>query len=362
MSRYRFEPAVEADDAALRARMASDWLRGDLSVSFRREPSYFAGCALQGEQVQVHKCVDSQTGELVGMGARLMTQLCINGRWQRVGLLSDLRLAAHARGGMLVARGYRVLKALHDADPVDFYLTVILDGNRAAIGSIASGRAGLPTYRDVGRMLSPALCLDLPKAALALPGVSFRRATSGDEADVAGLLAAAALRRQFTRDWSRFPPGLSITDFFVAERGSRLVACVAAWDQHALRQTFIEAYSPRLAVLRPLYNAAARVVPLKPLPAPGERVPYVYLAAVAVAGDDVALWRGLLRHAYRDLRRGPWHHAIVSMHEDDPLAVALDGYRAIRAAGRLYVVHYADGAGAVAALDDRVPCMDLSRI
>ena len=53
MSRYRFEPAVEADDAALRARMASDWLRGDLSVSFRREPSYFAGCALQGEQVQV---------------------------------------------------------------------------------------------------------------------------------------------------------------------------------------------------------------------------------------------------------------------------------------------------------------------
>jgi hypothetical protein len=84
--------------------------------------------------------------------------------------------------------------------------------------------------------------------------------------------------------------------------------------------------------------------------------------AVAVAGDDIDLWGGLLRHAYRDLRRGPWHHAIVSMHEDDPLAVALDGYRAIRAAGRLYVVHYADGADAVAALDDRVPCLDLSRI
>ena len=362
MSRYRFEPAVAADDAALRARMAADRLDGALSVSFRREPSYFAGCALQGEQVQVHKCVDTETGELVGMGARLVTRLCINGRWQRVGLLSDLRLAAHARGGTLVARGYRVLRALHEADPVDFYLTVILDGNQAAMGSIASGRAGLPTYRDVGRMLSPAIHLDLPKAPLPLPGVRFRRAAAGEEAAVLELLAAAAPRRQFTRDWSAFAPGLSITDFFVAERGSRLAACVAAWDQHALRQTFIEAYSPALAALRPFYNAAARVLPLRPLPAPGTRIPYVSLAAVAVRDDDPVLWRALLRHAYRELRRGPWQHAIVSLHEDDPLAGALSDYRAIRAAGRLYVVHYGDGAAAVAALDDRIPCLDLSRI
>ncbi len=362
MSRYRFEPAVAADDAALRARMAADWLNGALSVSFRREPSYFAGCALQGEQVQVHKCVDTESGELVGMGARLVTHLCINGQWQRVGLLSDLRLAAHARGGTLVARGYRVLRALHEADPVDFYLTVILDGNRAATGSIASGRAGLPAYRDFGRMLSPAIHLDLPKPALSLPGTRFRRAATGEESAVLALLASAAPRRQFTRDWSTFAPGLSITDFFVAERGSHLVACVAAWDQQALRQTYIEAYSPPLAVLRPFYNAAARLLPLKPLPAPGTRIPYVYLAAVSVLDDDLGLWRALLRHAYRELRRGPWQHAIVSLHEDDPLAAALAHYRAIRAAGRLYVVHYGDGDAAVAALDRRTPCLDLSRI
>lgn len=362
MSRYRFAPAVLADDPALRARMAADWLQGELSLSFRREPSYFAGCALQGEQVQVHKCVDVETGELVGMGARLVTRLCVNGRWMRAGLLSDLRLAAHARGGTLVARGYRVLRALHEADPVDFYVTVILDGNRAATRSIASGRAGLPAYRDFGRMLSPAICLDLPRPALPVRGVRFRRAQAADAAAVQALLASAATRRQFARDWDGFAPGLSATDFFVAERGSRLVACVAAWDQHALRQTCIEAYSPRLAAVRPLYNALARLLPLRPLPAPGERIPYVYLAAIAVEGDDLDCWRGLLRHAYRELRRGPWHHAIVSLHERDPLAAALAGYRAIRAAGRLYVVHYPDGEAAVAAIDGRVPGLDLSRI
>ena len=71
----------------------------------------------------------------------LFRQQCyVNGEPQRVGLLSDLRLAQHARGGTLVARGFRVLRALHEADPVPYYLTAILDGNqRAGMGSVHDG-------------------------------------------------------------------------------------------------------------------------------------------------------------------------------------------------------------------------------
>ena len=362
MSRYRIVVAVPEDDAALRARMAADWLRGPLSVSFRREPSYFAGCALQGEQPQVYKCIDTGTGTVVGMAARLMTGLYVNGVWRRVGVLSDMRVAPEARGGTLVARGFKVLRELHAADPVDFYVTAILEGNRAALTTLASGRAGLPAYRDHGRMLTPALHLDLPRPPLPVAGVAFRRAADSDATALAELFAAAAGRRQFARDYTNLPPGLALTDFFVAERGSKLVACLATWDQHALRQTHVEAYTAGLAALRPFYNAASRLLPLKPLPAPGERVPYLYFAAVALREDDIALWRGLLRHAYREVRRGPWHYAILSLHERDPLAGVLSEYRAIRAAGRIFVVHYADGAGAVAQIDDRPPYLDMARL
>lgn len=362
MSRYHFSAAGPQDDAALRSRMAADWMRGNLSVSFRREPSYFAGCALQGERAQVYKCVKESSGELVGMGARLTTSLFINGSLRRVGLLSDLRLAAGERGGTLVARGYKVLRQLHEADPVPFYLSVILDGNQTAQSSLASGRAGLPTYRDFGRMLTPAIHLDLPRPPLPVAGVQFRRAVAGDGAELARLLAEAAARRQFTRDSTSLPAGLRVEDFFVAQRDSRLLGCLAAWDQHALRQTHIEAYTPWLAALRPLYNAATRVLPLKPLPAPGERIEHLYLAAIALREDDVALFRGLLRHAYRELRTGPWHYAIAALHERDPLAVVLKDYRAIQAAGRIFVVHYADGAADVARIDGRTPYLDMARI
>jgi hypothetical protein len=362
VSRFRFAPAGPDDDAALRERMAADWLRGNLSVSFRREPSYFAGCALQGEQAQVYKCFDADARQLVGMGARITTPVYVNGELRRVGLLSDLRLAPEHRGGTLVARGYKVVRQLHEADPVPFYLTAILDGNRTALASIASGRAGLPSYRDWGRMLTPAIHLDLPKPALAVAGVLFRRAVAADAGALGELCASAGRRRQFARPLLPLPPGLDWGDFLVAEQGSRLTACLATWDQHALRQTHIEAYSPWLAALRPLYNAAARALPIKPLPAPGARIPYLYFAALALREDDVALLRGLVRHAYRALRAGPWHYAIASLHERDPLAAVLDEYRAIRAAGRLFVVHYEDGADAVARIDARCPYVDMARL
>lgn len=277
MSRYRFDAATPADDAALRARMAVDWMRGPLSVSFRREPSYFAGCELQGEAPQVYVCRDSHNGAVVGMAARLMARCWINGELRRVGLLSDLRLAPEVRGGTLLARGFKVLRQLHELDPVSFYLTAVVDGNRAALHSIAAGRAGLPTYRDLGLMRTPALHLDFDKPRLELPGVRFRRATVDDAPALGELYAAAAPRRQFSRglEVRALPPGLALTDFFVAERGSHLVAAVAAWDQHALRQTHIEAYTPWLAALRPIINTTARISALKTLPAPGQRVPYL---------------------------------------------------------------------------------------
>jgi hypothetical protein len=362
MTRYHFRASGPEDDAALRARMAADWLRGPLSVSFRREPSYFAGSALQGESAQVHVCVDSDSGALIGMGARVMTQLFVNGEPRRVGLLSDARLAPEARSGTLVARGYKLLRQLHEADPVDFYVTAILDGNRTALQSLASGRAGLPTYRDFGRMLTPAIHLDLPRPALQSPGVLLRRAEEADQAALHELLDRASRRRQFARVPTALPPGLQVGDFFVAERGSQLVATLAAWDQGALRQTHIEAYSPALAALRPLYNAAARLLPLKALPPPGARIPYLYLASVALLDDDFPLWRALLRHAYRELRRGPWHYAITALHEADPMAAALREYRRIAAAGRIFVVHYAEAAAAVDAIDRRTSYLDMARI
>jgi hypothetical protein len=367
MSRLAFALASPADDAQLRRRMAEDWMEGSMAISFRREPSYFAGCRLQGEQAQVITCTDRCTGRIVGMGSRLVTPLHVNGRLQRVGYLADLRLQPAYRRGTALARGYRFLSGLHKADPLPFYLTLIFGDNTAALQSLVGARAGLPQYRPLGRMLTPALQLDFARPGLAIEGVSFERANSAAWPETLAFLRREAAAKQFSPAYAdgdfaadgRFG-GLSPGDFFVARGAGRVLGCLAAWDQSAVRQTHVERYAQPLRALRPLLNAAARISPLKPLPPPGERVPYLYLSCVAVEGNDVRLFRALLRFAYNELRRSRWHYAIVGLHEHDPLVQVLRDYRRIEAAGQLFIVHYPEDGDPLPGIDARTMSFEMA--
>jgi hypothetical protein len=367
VTRYRLRLATRDDDAALRQRMAGDVMHGAISVSFRREPDYFAGTSLFGAQTQVVVCEDD-TGQIVGLGSRIVRQAYLNGIPSRSGYLSDLRIAPIARRGTLLARGFRFFRALHQADPVPFYSTVILDGNEAALSALTTARAGLPVYSPLGRMLTPALHLDMQRRVPKVAGVCVRRAAPGDLLRVAAFLSREHARKQFAPVWDAAaltaagPGRLRMEDFWVAERGDTIVGTLATWDQHALRQTHIEAYSKSLSRIRPLYNLLARVTPLKRLPAPGEHVPYLYLSALAIAEDNPDLFAQLLATACNAARKGPWHYAICGLHERDPLAAVLEDYRRIDAAGLLFAVHYAEPAHDFAALDQRVPYVDFGMI
>lgn len=370
MSRFSFSLATPADDAALRERMAQDRMEGNIAVSFRREPSYFAGSRLQGDQVQTITCRENATGQIVGLGSRCSALHYFNGQACRIGYLSDLRADPRYRKGTLLARGYRLLRQLHEADPLPAYYSVIFENNQAALQSLLGARAGLPNYIPMGKILTPALHLDFAKPAITLDGITLRRATPADLPPLLALLNRHLATRQFAPVYqaSDFAAdgrclGLRPEHFFIAHnRQGELLAALAAWDQASVRQTHIERYSTGLALLRPFYNALSALSPLKPLPAPGSRVPYLYLACVAVQDDDIALLRALLRHAYRALCSGPWHYAILGLHEQDPLAPLLQAYRSIPAAGLLFRVEFDAPGGALSTRtpDARIPYIEMA--
>jgi hypothetical protein len=367
--RFHFDLATGADDAQLRQRMAEDWMRGNLYLSFRREPSYFAACPVQGVATQVIKCTNLETGQIVGMGSRSLRMVYINGEPARVGYLSDLRGHARNRNGVLLARGYRYLQQLHKADPVPLYFTVIFDGNQAALRALVGQRAGLPPYRDFGRILTPAIHLDMPKREIREPDLRIEAARNEQLPDVMWFIRQWHSAKQFAPVYTADDFGsprlrdLRAGDFLLAIRQNRLVGCCCAWDQRQFRQTHIEQYSRALAAFRPLYNLAAKLLPLKPLPSPGSLIPYFYLSFVAAEQNDIRVFRALLRALYLQRRRGPWHYLIAGLHEKDPLAPALEDYRRIEAAGRLFVVHYPDGSAEFDKLDSgRVPYLEMATV
>jgi hypothetical protein len=368
MTRFEFALATPKDDAQLRQRMAADWMEGTISVSFRREPEYFAGSHVQGESFEVIKCTDNQTGQIIGLGCRLIQKAFINGTPERLGLLADLRADRNFRHGTLVARGYRFLRKLHDADPVPLYYSLILDGNEAALNNLVGGRAGLPQYQDLGLILTPAIHLDFAKPEIKVAGVQFQRGKREHLGEIVRFVHQWHSQKQFAPCYqladfdSPRLKGLAAEDFYLAIKGDRIVGTVAAWNQRDFRQTHIEKYSPSLALARPFYNLLARLTPLKPLPNPGQAVPYFYLALAAVEENNPEIFRGLLRYLYCDRHTAPWHYFIAGLHEADPLAAILKEYRQIAAGGRLFAIYYPDGEARFKQLDKRIPYIEMAAI
>jgi len=366
--RYAIELAGPEDDAELRRRMAEDRMRGYISLSFRREPSYFLGCRVQGEGSRVIKCTDSRSGKIVGLGARHGQRLFLNGEETIVGYLSDLRADIDVRRRTLLARGYAFLRKLHDAEPLPLYYSVILQGNDEAVRALSGARAGLPIYEARGRILTPAIHLDRRLAELDCAGVSIRQANAEIMPDVFGFLRRELARKQLAPAYRESDLGsgrllgLSPIDFYVATQGKTIVGCVAAWDQSAFRQTHVEEYSASLRAARPFYNLAARFTSVHELPPVGGQIRFLYLGMIAVTNDSREVFASLLRSIYRDRRAGENHFMIAGLHEDDPLCPVLHDYRRIDAGGTLFLIYYPEQRDTISAIDKRVPYIEMAAV
>jgi hypothetical protein len=367
-ARYRISLADASDDAELRQRMAMDEMSGDMALSFRREPDYFLGCGVQGQQSQIIKVTDSDSGCIVGLGARHIKNLFVNGVAARVGYLSDLRGDRDARKRTLLARGYAFLRELHTADHVPLYFSVILDGNDDAIANITRARAGLPIYEKRGRIVTPAIHLDRHKPEQACDGVSIRRGDASVMPQVLAFLNREHAKKQLAPHYRvediGAPQLLGLTpdNFYIAYGGDRIVGCVAVWDQADFRQTHVERYSGSLRAARPFYNIAARFSSLHALPKPGAKIPYLYLSLVATEDNRHDIFATLLRTVYRDQSKSNYHFLIAGLKEDDPLCQVLNDYRSIDAGGSLYLIYYPEDADYVSILDNRTFYIDMATV
>ena len=367
-SRFEFSLATIDDDAELRQHMAENHMPGKISISFRREPSYFRGSQVQGQEVQVIKCVDRKLNHIAGLGCRAVSTAWVNGQLQRVGYLADLRGQPAYRGQTLLARGYRYLRQLHQQDTVRLYYTMILDDNLPARQLLESRRCELPQYRDIGRVLTPAIFLDIPRREINLPGIEFICAQQNQLSDILKFVNQCHAGRQLApyyqeSDFTRGRlQGLRPQDIYLAMRSNKIVGVCAAWDQSDFRQTHVEQYSTSWRMLRPIYNALAACSPLKPLPPEGSAIPFFYLSLIAIENEDQTLFSALLRHVYCARRTGYWHYFIAGLHQRDPLAPVLKKYRRIEAAGRLYLVHYPEDEAAYEKLDERIPKIEIAGI
>ncbi len=281
-SRFQFEVVTPAEDDALRAILRETSMPGSIALSFQREPSFFRAEEAGNCSSQTIAARDTHTGSLVGFGCRAIRRIFIEGEPRRVGYLSGLRCLPQYRGGTLLARAYRFLRELHADGQVDYYLTTILDGNQSARALLTSGRADLPEYRPVGRIIT--YLLPLYRRYGARPYVST--------ADLAGGFDCLSDHNRATQFSPTFElhdltgasgllPDFDARRFYVYPSATGVVATLAVWDQRSFKQTIVTGYTLPLRLAQP-FSAPLSLLGVCPrLPRVGHGLPCLYASCLS---------------------------------------------------------------------------------
>ena len=369
MARYQFELASEVDDADLRQILSSTPMEGEVAVTFRREPSYFAASVVEGPFRQVVAARERATNRIIGFGSRSVRTLYVNGAPTPVGYLSSLRLLPGHRNMGLIARGFSYFRELHADGQVDYYLTTIAEGNDRALAILTSGRAGLPHYRFLQRYFTLAIPLrgSRRRHALVNSRLEVRAAGQNDIPEIVAFMSEWGPRRNFFPAYERedlFGPEsslhqLSVKDVLLATRGSRIVGLLGIWNQAAFRQTVVEGYRGPLRWLLPAYNLWSRLRGRPALPKAGHSLRYLTAALPLVAGGETAILSKLIEHAQQVPGLQEHDYLLVGLAESDPLCSMARRHASASYATRIYLVAWEGSEEFASKLDGRPLYLEL---
>lgn len=357
--------ATPADDPAIRYLLAANPVPGRVTVTFEREPNFFAGCATMGA-TQTLVARDA-TNAVVALACRATRDAFVNGAVERIGYLGVLRVDRRHRGRWLVSQGFRMLQQLHDEDPVAGYLMSIIDGNAEAKGVLVQNRRRhYPVFHALGALCTLALVIGHRRAPLAGP-IEVTPASPADIPVLIPFLHSHGRRRQFFPAWQAgdllegpATLGLALDDILVARRRGQVVGVSACWDQSSFKQTIVRGYSRWLGLLRPAYNAVAPLLRRPPLPAIGEAIPCSYAALTCVADDDTEAFRALLRALYNLAATRRDHYLMLGLVDGDPLLPHARTYAHIAYPSQLFLAEWTEGLHA--RLDGRIPYLDIAAL
>ena len=352
--RYRFADA--GDEACIEGLLRDNPMASWVAISTEHAPSYFASTELFGaRRTMIARSVDDDSP--VGMASYVIMPVYVDGREVCGGYLGELRVLPRYRNRLRVVRnGYRAIAALSRGvgnNPVWF--TSIASENSAAKRLLEANLKDMPTYTPVGNMHTRALSVNKGKHRN-----TMRQATRADVGMLAEFHSQHACRHQYapvvTEAWLASLDGrhgLSLDDLWLLEKHGEVQASFAIWDQQALKQTVVRGYRFPLAQVRRVYNAYARLSGRVALPGIGERIPYAFIAFLAMQ-DDSELSAEVISSALALVKARQLPIAMLGTNADSSLAPLLDQIPQELYETTIYSVSWEDPASPALPTDGRV--------
>jgi hypothetical protein len=349
-----FRLAGSVDGPALK-RMARDHpVNGWVSLSYEREPDYFAAGDIEGDHHRTFIAANRTDDEINGVFSLSVRERYVGGTPRRVCYLGQLRVrSGYAGKSLLIRDGFEICReALREARVEPYFLTTIVADNTRALRILTSGRCGIPTYRPLGSIAVLALSCHGRRAGGNRDALTVRSATLADLGDIVVQLRRQGKRFDFSPLWAHGAllcpvrtRGLSVGDFLIARSAGRIVGCAAIWDQRGIKQNVVRGYRSPVGLARPMLNALAPITGLPRLPRCGEKLDTAFISHFAVDDDAEEAAAALIDAALTVGRQRGLSALIVGVDVSDPRYRLLKRrYRPVEYLSNVYAAHWPDGA------------------
>ncbi len=310
--------------------MRETTMGNSIRICTERGDDFFLGSHVQAEKPEVWGAFEEDSGRAAGVFSAGARRVFLNGDVRDVRYLSDLRIRPEYRRGLVLARGFRILRE-HVFAEGEWAQTLVLDDNAEAATVLTSGRAGLPDYRPCGRFRT--WIFRPQKVRNTGGGIRVRTAGPSDVSAIQALQEREASTAAFT-PWLDLDR-MHTPEFRLAYHKDALVGMIGIWDTSSYRQTRIDGYGLGIRLARPFANVWAALRNLPRLPCEGSTIRMKAITAVLCRDRDPQILRALLASV---LNAGGLYG--ITLDVRDPLADALRGIRAHRATAAHYLVGF----------------------
>jgi hypothetical protein len=322
-----FRLATEADDTVIRSLLRNNTMPTWVDLAIEREPSFFAGKDLFGRDWAV---IAEEGGEVVGMYSASVMPVHVDGRPERLGYLSGLRVNPVYRRRIRYLRdGYSSIRRLAPvAGSLPWWFTVVASENTTARRLLESGLPGFPTYDLQGEYVTFAVATARGKRRNL-----WRRAVADDVAHIMAFHNEHAARLQCSPVLSEeHVRRIGVDRFFVCDGG-----VAALWDQRTFKQIVARGYRRPLRRALPLYNLYARLFRRIPLPREGGELEQTFIAFLALAEPAASNARALLEDL---LSHCETPAASLGLHAKHPLIEVVESLKPLPYPACVYAVTF----------------------
>ena len=338
-------------------------LGGKVSLSYRREPDYFAGLEPAGEDTDVIGVYHGDV--LTGACSRSWKMLWIDGRATRVGYLGGLRLAPEHQRRMYLPAGYRLLREIDKDKPGRLYLCTFLSRGGNSMQIMTHPRPGLLRFHSWGAYHAYSLLAPRHSSRVRFPAI--HRARREEVPELLEFLNTEGRKKQFhpvleARDFTDGTlRSLNGSAWYLWAPGGKIRAAAAVWDQTPCRQVVVEGYPRSLLLTLPLVNGCLRLIGRQSLPKKGEQLELRYLAFATAEGNDPSALARVVRAALADLGGTDARVLSIGFADTDPLKDSLRGLVKARYDSQVFLAHW-DGAEPALPERNRIPYLELSTL